>query len=68
MATRERESLETRCVESLLVAYMCVLAISNGCQKTVPLPISVLYSQPLQGYGYSPARSSRGLGIPTSRW
>jgi len=26
------------------------------------------YSQPLQGYGYSPARSSRGLGIPASRW
>jgi aryl-alcohol dehydrogenase-like predicted oxidoreductase len=30
--------------------------------------ISGHYSQPLQGYGYSPARSSRGLRIPASRW
>jgi hypothetical protein len=39
MATREMESLERRCVASLLVVYVCVLAISNRCQKTVPLPI-----------------------------
>ena len=39
MAMRERKSLETHCVESLLVVYVCVLAISNRCQKTVPPPI-----------------------------
>jgi hypothetical protein len=34
MAKREREGLEARCVESFLVAYaLCVLAISNRCQK-----------------------------------
>jgi hypothetical protein len=36
MATRERAGLETRCVESLLVVYLCLLAISSRCQKTVP--------------------------------
>jgi hypothetical protein len=37
---KERESLETRCVESFLMVYVCVclVAISNRCQKTVSLP------------------------------
>jgi hypothetical protein len=40
MAARERESLEPRCVESLLVVYLpCVPAISDRCQKRVPVPI-----------------------------
>jgi hypothetical protein len=39
MTTGESESLETRCVESLLVVYVCVLAISSRCQKTVPPPV-----------------------------
>jgi hypothetical protein len=30
-ATRERESLETRRMESLLVVYLCVLAVSDTC-------------------------------------
>jgi hypothetical protein len=29
MATREREGLETRCVESLLVIYLCLLSGSE---------------------------------------
>ena len=29
MATREREGLDTRCVESLLVVYLCVLPMSG---------------------------------------
>jgi len=33
MAAKEREDLETRCVERLLVVYVCVLAISNRCPK-----------------------------------
>jgi hypothetical protein len=34
MVTKERECLETRCAESFLVVYVCILAISNKCQKT----------------------------------
>jgi len=33
MAIKERESLETRCVENLLVVYVYVLAISNRYPK-----------------------------------
>jgi hypothetical protein len=33
MATKERENLETRCVERLLFVYVCVFAISNRCPK-----------------------------------
>jgi hypothetical protein len=37
MATEERGSLETCCVESFLVVYLlCVLAISDRRQRTVP--------------------------------
>jgi hypothetical protein len=40
MATRGRESLEPRCVGSLLVVcLLCVPAISDRCHKTVPVPI-----------------------------
>ena len=38
-ATREREGLETRCVGGLLSICVSVLAMSNGCQKTVLLPV-----------------------------
>jgi hypothetical protein len=33
MAGREKGNLETHCMESLLVVFVCVLAISNRCQK-----------------------------------
>jgi hypothetical protein len=42
IAAGGRESLETRCIESLLVrlyVYAYVHALSNECQKTVPPPI-----------------------------
>jgi hypothetical protein len=39
MATKERESLETRVVGGLLVLYLCVSLLSDGSQKTVPLPV-----------------------------
>jgi hypothetical protein len=36
MATVGGQNLETRGVESCLVLYLCVLAISNGCSKDSP--------------------------------
>jgi hypothetical protein len=39
MATREREGLETRCVERWLVTFICVIAILIDAKRQVLLPI-----------------------------
>jgi hypothetical protein len=61
----EREALYEQKVELNMELHRTRVALYRDAKR---LKRSGLNSQPLQGYGYSPARSSPGLGIPTSRW